>query len=321
MKAVVLLNCGSGSVDQGRSEAEGERVAAAFRAAGIDAPVRAVPAASIADEARAAASSPDTDTVVFGGGDGTLNTGAAALAGSGKTMGILALGTFNHFAKDLGVPLDLEEAVRVIAAGHARSVDLGEAGGRTFLNNASIGLYPEIVRGRDELRRRHGTKKWVALLQAAREALNDPPFLRVTLRVLDDEARVRTPFVFVGNNRYEMSLFSLGKRSALDRGELSVYVARNARRWGIVRLALRALVGRLRQDKDFEAITVPAVEVAIPRRTVRVALDGELFRMESPVRFRVRPGALRVLAPEAPEAPEAEAEPAPAPSGASEPGA
>jgi len=298
MKAIVLLNCGSGSVEQGRSEAEAERVAAAFRSLGIDAAVRAVPAGAIADEARAAASSPDADTVVFGGGDGTLNTGAAALAGSGKTMGVLPLGTFNHFAKDLGLPLKLEDAVRVIATGHVRDVDLGEAGGRTFLNNASIGLYPEIVRSRDELRRQHGTRKWVALLQAAREALTDPPFLRVTLRVLDDEARVRTPFVFVGNNRYEMKLFSLGSRSALDRGELSVYVARNARRWGIVRLALRALVGRLRQDKEFEAITVPAVEVAIPRRTVRVALDGELFRMESPVRFRVLPGALRVLAPE-----------------------
>ena len=297
MKTIVLLNCGSGSVGGGRSQEEAARVAAAFRGLGIDAPVRAVPAGALADEARAAASSSEADTVVFGGGDGTLNTGAAALAGTGKTMGVLPLGTFNHFAKDLGLPLKMEDAVAVVAAGHAREVDLGEAGGRTFLNNASIGLYPEIVRSRDELRRQHGTRKWVALLQAAREALNDPPFLRVTLRVLDDEARVRTPFVFVGNNRYEMDLFALGKRSALDRGELSLYVARNARRWGIVRLALRALVGRLRQDKDFEAITVPGVDVSVPRRTVRVALDGELFRMESPVRFRVLPRALRVLVP------------------------
>src|SRR6185503_467561 len=103
-------------------------------------------------------------------------------------------------------------------------------------------------------------------LHAAREVLREPPFLRADLRVFDDVARVRTPFVFVGNNRYEMKLFSLGARSSLERGELSLYVARNARRWGILRLALRALVGRLRQDKDFEALAVPQVEVATPRR-------------------------------------------------------
>jgi diacylglycerol kinase family enzyme len=300
MKAVVLLNCGSRAVAAQEAEAEVARVAAAFRAAGLEAPVRAVPASRLEETARAAAAA-DADTVVFGGGDGTLSTGAAALAGGKKALGVLPLGTFNHFAKDLGIPLNLEDAVRTIALGRVREVDVGEASGRPFLNNASIGLYPEIVRGRDELRRHHGTRKWVALLQAAREALRDPPFLRVTLRVLDDVTRVRTPFVFVGNNRYEMSLFSLGARSSLERGELSLYVARNVRRWGILRLALRALVGRLRQDKDFEAITVPAVEVATPRRMVRVALDGELFRVESPVRFRIRPRALRVLAPEARE--------------------
>src|SRR4029453_12391566 len=95
-----------------------------------------------------------------------------------------------------------------------------------------------------------------------------------------------------------MKLFSLGARTARDRGELSLYVARNVRRWGIVRLVLRAMVGRLRQDKDFEAITVPEVQVGLPRGAVRGALDGEVFRMETPIRYRIRPGALRVLAPE-----------------------
>jgi diacylglycerol kinase family enzyme len=301
MKAIVVLNCGSGAVDPSKAEAEAARVAAALGSVGLEAVVQAVPASGLEAAARAAASSSDADTVVFGGGDGTLSTGAATLAGGEKVLGVLPLGTFNHFAKDLGVPLKLEDAARTIAEGRVRRVDLGEASGRTFLNNASIGLYPEIVRGRDELRRHHGTRKWVAMLAAAREVLRDPPFLRVTLRVLDDVARLRTPFVFVGNNRYEMELFSLGARSSLDRGELSLYVAHNVRRWGILRLALRALLGRLRQDKDFEALAVPEVDVSTPRRIVRVALDGELFRMESPIRFRIRPGALRVLAPYAGE--------------------
>ena len=301
MKAVVLLNCGSGASRGAAPEAEEARVAEAFRAAGVDAAVRALPGSDLSEAARAAAAS-DADTVVLGGGDGTLSTGAAALAGADKTLGVLPLGTFNHFAKDLGIPLELADAVRVIAEGRVRRVDVGEAGGRLFLNNASIGLYPEMVRVRDELRRHRGMSKGTAMLAAAREVWRDPPFLRATLRIFDDVARVRTPFVFVGNNRYEMKLFSLGARSSLERGELSVYVARNARRWGILRLALRALVGRLRQDKDFEAMAVPHVLVETPRRMVRVALDGELYRMESPVRFRILPAALRVLAPEPPPA-------------------
>jgi diacylglycerol kinase family enzyme len=297
MKAVVLLNCGSAPASDPTAGAERARVAEAFRAAGVEATVEAVPAARLDEAARTAASS-SAEAVVLGGGDGTMSTGAAVLAGGLKAMGVLPLGTLNHFAKDLGIPLKLEDAVRTIAAGRVREVDVGEAGGRPFLNNASIGLYPEIVRGRDELRRYRGMKKWTAMLAAAREVLKSPPFLSVTLRVFDDVARVRTPFVFVGNNRYEMSLFALGARSALDRGELSLYVARNVRRGGLLRLALRALLGRLRQDKEFEALTVPQVEVSTPRRTARVAIDGELFRMQSPIRFRVRPRALRVLAPE-----------------------
>ena len=298
MKAIVLLNCGSGSVDASQADAETARVADAFRAEGLDAAVRAVPAKDIQEAARAAASSAEIDTVVFGGGDGTLNTGATALLGTGKVMGVLPLGTFNHFAKDLGVPLKLEDAVRTIAQGRVRRVDVGEANGRPFLNNSSIGFYPEMVRVRDELRRHHGMRKGQAMLTAAREVLREPPFLRVDLRVFDDVTHVRTPFVFVGNNRYEMKLFSLGERAALDRGELSLYVARNARRWGIVRLVLRALVGRLRQDKDFEALAVPEVQVGMHRGMVRVALDGEVVRMESPIHYRIRPGALRVLAPQ-----------------------
>jgi len=297
MKAIVILNCGSGSVDSSRTEEQTARVAAAFGSEGLLADVRAVPAGGLEAEARAAAASRDTDTVVFGGGDGTLNTGAAALLGGDKVLGVLPLGTFNHFAKDLGVPLKLEDAVRTIALGQVRQVDVGEVNGRPFLNNSSIGLYPELVRARDELRRHRGMRKGPAMLQAAREVLREPPFLRAELRILDDVARVRTPFVFVGNNRYEMKLFSLGARSSLERGELSLYVARNARRWGILRLALRALVGRLRQDKEFEALAVPEVDVVTHRPVVRVALDGEVVRMEAPLRYRIRPRALRVFAP------------------------
>jgi diacylglycerol kinase family enzyme len=234
MKAIVVLNCGSGSAHVSSAGDETARVAAAFAAAGLAPTVQAVPARHIQEAASAAARS-DADAVVFGGGDGTISAGAAALVGGDKALGILPLGTFNHFARDLGIPLKLEDAVRTIALGHVREVDVGEVNGRPFVNNSSIGLYPEMVRHRDDLRRHHGMRKGPAMLRAAREVLREPPFLRVHLRVFDDVTSVRTPFVFVGNNRYEMNLFALGSRAALDRGDSVVATAESLVALGLLK--------------------------------------------------------------------------------------
>ena len=145
MKASVLLNAAAGSVDSEATAKEVARVLAAFRTAGIEAvAVSAVEPLHLPAAVEKAARS-DADVVVLGGGDGTLNCGVEALAGGDKPLGILPLGTLNHFAKDLGIPMDLDEAVRTIVAGNVRTVDVGEVNGRFFLNNSSIGIYPEVV--------------------------------------------------------------------------------------------------------------------------------------------------------------------------------
>jgi len=94
-----------------------------------------------------------------------------------------------------------------------------------------------------------------------------------------------------------MSLFSLGKRASLQGGELSIYLTQDAGRMGLLRLFVRALLGRLEQDRDFHSFTVPGVEIRTRRRSLRVSLDGEVVRMASPIRYIIRPRALRVLAP------------------------
>jgi diacylglycerol kinase family enzyme len=101
----------------------------------------------------------------------------------------------------------------------------------------------------------------------------------------------------VGNNRYEMSLFSLGTRTSLQGGELSIYLTQDAGRMGLLRLFFRALLGRLEQDRDFHSVMLPEVEIRTRRRSLRVSLDGELVRMASPIRYVIRPRALRMLAP------------------------
>lgn len=292
----MVLNASAGLTAGSEASATLSRVREAFRRSNLEAEILAVGHESLPAAARKAAAS-NANVVVLGGGDGTLSTGAAALVGSHKPLGILPLGTLNHFAKDVGIPLDLDEAVGTIERGHVTEVDVGEVNGRFFLNNSSIGLYPSAVAHREELRHRHGGGKWPAMFNACVDVFRRFPLLDVTLQVEDRAASLTTPFIFVGNNRYEMSLFSLGTRSSLQEGELSIYLTRNTGRMGLLRLAFRALLGRLEQDRDFHSFMLPGVEIRTRRRSLRVSLDGEVVRMTSPIRYVIRPRALRVLAP------------------------
>lgn len=235
--------------------------------------------------------------VVAGGGDGTLSAIASRLVGTGIPMGVLPLGTLNHFAKDLGVPLTLGDAVRVIAAGHTTDVDVGEVNGRIFINNSGLGLYPDIVRHRDRQQRTLGRSKWHALAWASWSLLRRYPFVQVRLLIDGQSREWRTPFVFVGNNEYAMEGLRIGGRGRLDAGRLCVYVAQQPGRVGLLRLALHALVGRLRQASDFDALSATELLIETRRQRIHVAADGEVWPMTSPLRYRVRPGALRVIVP------------------------
>jgi diacylglycerol kinase family enzyme len=298
MKVSVLLNAAAGSIDSKETAEQVHRILAAFRAAAAEADVCAVEPAGLPAAVERAARS-DGDVVVVGGGDGTLNSGATVLAGGQKPLGILPLGSLNHFAKDLGIPMDLEDAVRTVVAGHVRAVDLAEVNGRFFLNNSSIGIYPEVVREREDIQDQGTGSKKRATLRAAVAQLRRFPMVTVTLRLPDRALRVTSPLVFIGNNRYEMKLLAIGRRPHLDRGELWLYVARDRSRLGLLGLAARALLGRL-DAADFESVGLPWLDVeTLWRRSLRVALDGEVVRLATPLRYRVHPRALRVLAPPA----------------------
>ena len=295
-KAVVLLNPAAGSVVTEGLDAVSGRLATAFSLAGVAAEVRPTDGRALAAAARQAVAA-GASAVVVGGGDGTLNTALEALVGGRVPLGILPLGTRNHFARDLGIDGDLDAAVRVIAAGHVRHVDVGEVNGRVFLNNCSLGLYPDLVRDRETQEVLQERPRWSAILRASWNSLRRFHVRTVTLRADGRVWRVTTPILFVGNNRYETRLLSLGRRSGLEEGLLWLYLARNPTRTGVIRLALRTLLGRLEQTRDFEAVATAELELRTYRRHVRLAVDGEVLPMISPLRWRVRPGALPVLAP------------------------
>jgi len=235
--------------------------------------------------------------VVAAGGDGTVSAVASALVDSSIPLAVLPVGTLNHFARDIGVPEDTAAAVRIALAGKTRAVDVGEVNGRIFINNASVGLYPMIVRRREKQQRRLGRGKWRSMLWAIHTVLRSHPFLDLTLSLDGVQQRRRTPFVFVGNNVYQMEGFMIGLRERIDAGTLSLYTSHRRGRLGLLTLVLRALFGRLMQAHDFEAASVSELRIDSRHTRLLVATDGEVDAFDLPLVFRIRPRALRVLVP------------------------
>jgi len=293
VKIEVIVNSGSGS---GHEEGIEQTLADAFKAAGVEARISMARTGAEVNTLAERAARGDADVVVAGGGDGTISSVAAVIINTNKSLGVLPFGTMNHFAKDLRIPLDLAGAVATIAAGHQTQVDVGEVNGHVFINNSSLGLYPIIIHKRQK-QQRLGWGKWPAYIWAAVGVLRRYPFLNVRVSVDKAELNSRTPFVFIGNNKYEMETLNIGSRAHLDGGELSLYMTNRTGRLGLVRLALRALLRGLRQEKDFVALCTKEIWIETRHRHVRVALDGEVVRIVPPLNYRAQPKALRVLTP------------------------
>jgi diacylglycerol kinase family enzyme/membrane-associated phospholipid phosphatase len=297
--AVAVINAKAGG---GHAQELAERIAHEFAGHGLRAEVRLARSGEDMLAIARRAVRDKIGIVAVGGGDGSVNAVASTLIADARcesALGVLPLGTLNHFAKDLGIPLALEQAIANIAHGRRIRVDSGEVNGVPFINNSSLGLYPDIVREREKQQARLGRGKWLAFSWAAMGALRRYPFLRVRLRIGDQDHWRRTPFVFIGNNEYLMSGLDIGKRSTLMDGQLSLYVCHRTGRLGLLRLAVNALFGRLREAHDFDALTAGEILVETHRKRMRVATDGEVTIMQTPLRYRIRPASLQVIVPPA----------------------
>lgn len=293
----VIINAGAGSVSGDETRRQLDIL---FKESSISASIRLGADGEETANLIKQAAAGESKILIVGGGDGTVSGAASEAVKADKILGILPLGTLNNFSKDLGLPQELAEAVRMIAAGRTRMVDVAEANGRIFINNSSIGLYPRIVMHREK-QQRLGRGKWLAAFGAALRMFRISPFLKVSIQLEGKELLRRTPFVFVGNNEYEMELYNIGRRERLDKGQLSLYFLRRSGRWGVALLLIHTLTGRLKQWEDFEAVTTDEVVIQTRKRLLPVALDGEVVAMESPLNYRIRPKALKVLVPSEPQ--------------------
>lgn len=290
----VIVNAGSGSV---LGDETARTLRDRFLAFGIKVQVSLVSEPrDIVRLAREAAEG-DADLIVAGGGDGTISTIAFEASVAGKTLGILPLGTLNNFSKDLGIPQNLNAAVRTIAQGEVREIDLAECNGRVFINNSSIGLYPRMVVRRQHQQQKLGRGKWAAAFWASVRLFRISPFLKVDIELDGKVFERKTPFVFVGNNEYEMDMYNIGRRPSLEDGKLSLYFLHRQGRMGLVMLAWKTLTRGLKQWKDFEAVATEHVTIRTKRKRIRVAFDGETTLVEPPLEYRIRPKALKVIVP------------------------
>jgi len=293
---VCLLNCKAGSCDPTATTRLIEEIAAELGLrVHVLAPEADTDLTALAREAVDAGAT----VVAAGGGDGTINAVASALVGSDVALGVLPLGTLNHFAKDLGIPLNVEAAIRTIFSGSPIAVDVGAVNDRICLNNCSLGLYPRIVRQR-EAHQSRGLPKWIAFIRALFYAARTHTSVYLRLKIDNERSEIRkTPFVFIGNNRYELAGLQIGKRASLTGGHLWICKAPDVGRAGLLRLTLRALTGRLK-GRDLEATEAREAWIETRSPHTSISTDGEVQRIQSPLHYRSLPQALKVLVPRNP---------------------
>ena len=290
----VLLNAAAAGFHDRPVREICDTVSSIFTSRGIAADIHLVFGGLLENRAKQEIAAGGFDAMVVGGGDGTAGAVAGALAGTGISFGILPLGRANHFARDLGIPAKLDQAVDVIARGLTTLVDTGEVNGRVFVNNSSVGAYPFFVLDRDRRRRRRGVQRPIALLLAGLKLLRMFPLRRVSVRVENWSEVCRTPCLFIGNNEYQLELFALGRRANISAGELWIYIARQQTRLSLVWFTFKCLLGMTDPATDLRMLHGAAAEIGAEGRRLEVALDGEVVRMRAPLHYRIRPASLRV---------------------------
>lgn len=237
------------------------------------------------------------DIIVAGGGDGTINAVASELVGHASTrLGVLPLGTLNHFARDLNISSDVSKAVDIICAGYSEAVDVGRVNDRYFLNNSSVGLYPAIVKLRESLQSGGYSKWWAAALSSLRILSH---FRRMELEIHLSDGKVirrKTALLFVGNNAYETSADKLGARLSLKDGTLWVSMPTSSTRFGLF-MSLAKMLFRHERPADTLIFETTDLKVVSKKKILTVATDGEVLRLELPLIYSILPQALNVIVP------------------------
>jgi diacylglycerol kinase family enzyme len=233
---------------------------------------------------------------VAAGGDGTVNHVLQPLVQTEAHLGVIPVGTYNHFAKDVGIPLDWRAALDVALNGSSRQIDVARVNDRFFVNNVSIGLYPELVARREELGRDY--PRWKARLYAIYATLRKYPHVTVAVETEHHREVIRSHVLLVSNNSYDLSRMGIEtSRESLSSGRLAVYWAPHLPRLALLRYAARYLAGQMTAAADFRSIQTTHLQLQSSRKRIRIGVDGELFTMTMPLTIATVPASLLVRVP------------------------
>ncbi len=295
--AVINRKAGSAlgySVEQLASAAK-----AAFEDAGHEIEVDVVEPGEIEGALdRAVAAAPDI--LVAGGGDGTIRCAASRLLGSEIALGILPLGTVNRLARDLDIPVEPQAALRVLANGGYRQIDVAEVNGEIFLCNSMLGLPSEISQERQNLRGLPFGQRVRGYFKLLRTILASPRHLELSIDGDEKKSRrVRVLSLAVSNNVYRREPSLIFRREALDRGRLGVYIAKPHSGLGLLWVLARAALGFWTGDDRLDSLSAKKVVIKTRKKRLRLSNDGEVETLKTPLYYQIHPKALRVCAPRA----------------------
>ena len=297
MKTALVLNRAGGSLARLNPDRIARDVVDRLGAAGHDVDGFVVSADEVEGRLASCAASGAYDAVIVGGGDGTVSAAAAALADTGVALGVLPLGTLNLFARSLGMPTDLDKALDSLASSIARDVDLGEVNGISFVNHVSLGLHPRVIRLRERSGYSSRAGKLVADVKAWLRAVRRPRPLDISARTAGRSMHRRVSLAVVANNSFGEGLGHLPHSDHPSAGRLALYLSGALTRGDLLRMSGAALLGQWQANPRLEMVTADEIEVRVRSRRVIASVDGELVRLDQPMRFRSRRGVLKVMAP------------------------
>lgn len=293
-KVALVLNGAAGKKDAHANEAKIRDTLMPVVREFVSYPVRK--GTEIAAAAKRAARE-GADVVIALGGDGTQSAVAGALAGSQTIMAVLPGGTFNYFARELGVGETLDTALATLTSGKVRRIDLGDVNGRTFLNNASFGVYPEILERREAVYKRWGRSRVAAYWSVLLTLWDMRAPMHLTLTLNGETRDYRTPLAFAARSAYQLESLGLEGANEVRAGQLALFLAKGHQPRPLMAAAFRLAFGKVARGQDFELLFADEIliETRQPRRLL--AFDGEKERATGPFRLRVQRDALSVIVP------------------------
>ncbi|GGI19430.1 hypothetical protein GCM10008066_19040 [Oxalicibacterium faecigallinarum] len=237
--------------------------------------------------------------VVAVGGDGTLNAVANAVIGSGCAFGALPQGTFNYFGRTHGLSEQIEDAVQDLLHATPQAVQVGMLNDRIFLVNASLGLYPQVLEERETYKQQYGRSRLVAAWSGLATVCHGYRQLRITLEAQGNTSTLRTPTLFIGNNRLQLEQIGIPESELIEDGQLAAIAVRPVGTLALLWLMVWGAFGKLGEADNiinfgFSRLTVKPSKLYHVRR-IKVAMDGEIAWMNAPLDFRVSPEPLYLL--------------------------